>query len=218
MLPGVPTSRTKPRRRRDAASARSELLDAAEKRLVIAGPSGIRLQEVAADAGVSHPTVLHHFGSREALVQAVVVRALQTINARLVEAIQTSGGDESELAAMLDGVFEAFAGTGHARVLMWLALEGRHVDGGEVGLSIVVDATHALRKSKAREAKRKPPPREDTAHLVVLAALTLVGLPVLGANLLTNAEAGPPPADMAASMKRFRAFLAKVLVQQFRDA
>jgi len=34
------------------------------------------LQEIAADVGVSHSTILHHFGSREALVEAVVTRAL----------------------------------------------------------------------------------------------------------------------------------------------
>ncbi|QRN93548.1 TetR/AcrR family transcriptional regulator [Archangium violaceum] len=197
------------RKRRDAAFARTEILDAAEKRLVIVGPSGIRLQEVAADAGVSHPTVLHHFGSREALVDAVVARALQAINARLVEALQTSRGEEVELAAMLDAVFDAMAGSGHARVLMWLALEGRHVDGGEVTLSAVVDATHALRKSK--HGRKKTLPREDTAHLVVLAALALVGLPVLGPSLLSNSGL----ASDADSMRRFRAFLAKVLLRHF---
>jgi AcrR family transcriptional regulator len=206
MLP--PMAETK-RRRRDAESARTEILDAAEKRLVSAGPGGIRLQEVAADAGVSHPTVLHHFGSREALVDAVVVRALQRINTRLVEAIQASQGDETRLAAMLDAVFDAMAGSGHARVLMWLALEQRHFDGGEVPLSAVVDAAHALRKSK--HGGKKTPPREDTAHLVVLATLALVGLPVLGPKLLLNTGLG----NDAESMSRFRAFLAKVLLQHF---
>ncbi|NMO15483.1 TetR/AcrR family transcriptional regulator [Pyxidicoccus fallax] len=197
------------RKRRDAAAARTEILDAAEKRLVLAGPGGIRLQEVAADAGVSHPTVLHHFGSREALVDAVVERALQAIHARLVEALQKSRGEEAELAAMLDAVFDALAGSGHARVLLWIALEGRHVTGGEVPLSAVVDATHALRKSK--HGRKKPPPREDTAHLVVLASLALVGLPVLGPKLLRNSGLE----NDADSMRRFRAFLAKVILRQF---
>ncbi|MGH7329781.1 MAG: TetR/AcrR family transcriptional regulator, partial [Polyangiaceae bacterium] len=60
--------KAKPRRRLDAEAARKLILDATERRLVRVGPSGIRLQEVAKDAGVSHPTVLHHFGSRELLV------------------------------------------------------------------------------------------------------------------------------------------------------
>ncbi|PTL81203.1 TetR/AcrR family transcriptional regulator [Vitiosangium sp. GDMCC 1.1324] len=206
MLPSMAETK---RKRRDAESARTEILDAAEKRLVIAGPSGIRLQEVAADAGVSHPTVLHHFGSREALVDAVVARALQAINARLVEAIQASRGEEVEVAAMLDAVFDAMAGSGHARVLMWLALEGRPIGGGEVTLSEVVDATHTLRKSK--HGQKKTPPREDTAHLVALASLALVGLPVLGPSLLRNSGLGSD----ADSMRRFRAFLTKVILRYF---
>ena len=210
--PAVESER--PRRRRDAAEARSEILDATEKRLISAGPAGIRLQEVAADAGVSHPTVLHHFGSREALVDAVVTRALQSMNQKLVEAIASSSGEEPEVLAMLDGVFDDLAKSGHARVLMWLALEGRRVDGGEVRLASVVNATHALRKSRRpASSKKKGPTREDTAHVVVLAALALIALPVLGPSLLTNAELGGD----AVAMKRFRAFLAKVLLRHLDE-
>ncbi|WP_157775432.1 TetR/AcrR family transcriptional regulator [Melittangium boletus] len=197
------------RKRRDAESARAEILDAAEKRLVSAGPSGIRLQEVAADAGVSHPTVLHHFGSREALVDAVVARALRSINARLIEALQASRGEEVELTRMLDAVFDSMGASGQGRVLMWLALEGRHVEGDEVTLSAVVDAAQALRES--RRGRKKAPPREDTAHLVVLAALVLTGLPVLGPTLLRNSGLD----NDADAMRRFRGFLAKMLLRHF---
>jgi AcrR family transcriptional regulator len=87
-----------PRRRRDAAAAREAILDAAEKQLVVTGPSGIRLQEVAKEAGVSHPTVLHHFGSREALVKAVCTRSVHAIHVGLVEAIASSTGSPNAAA------------------------------------------------------------------------------------------------------------------------
>ena len=62
----------KPKRiRRTASEAKSMILDAAEKRLREFGPAGIKLQELAADVGVSHPAILHHFGSRDDLVEAV---------------------------------------------------------------------------------------------------------------------------------------------------
>ncbi len=41
------------------------------------GPAGLRLQEVAKAAGVSHPTILHHFGSREGLIQALNLRSVE---------------------------------------------------------------------------------------------------------------------------------------------
>jgi AcrR family transcriptional regulator len=201
----------KPRRRRNAASARAAILDAAERQLVSAGPSGIRLQEVAADAGVSHPTVLHHFGTREGLVKAVVTRSLAEVNARLVNTISRSTGDTAQVAAMLDGVFDALANGGRARVIMWLALEGQRIE-ADARLSTIVEATHSLRKAK-HAGKRRPPPREDTAHVVVLAALALVGAAVMGPALLVNAGLS----DDAAAERRFRAWLATMLTKHLDE-
>ena len=174
------------------------------------GPAGIRLQEVAADAGVSHPTVLHHFGSREHLVKAVTVRALGAIHAQIVDAIGASTGEEEQLAAMLEAVFDAISRTGHARVLMWLALEGHRVEfeaereTGGPGLAAVIEAAHALRKAKLPKGVRAPP-REDTAHVVVLCALALVASSVMGSTLFENAGLGADPAAGA----KFRAWLAR---------
>ena len=207
-------AKPKPRRRLDSSTARELILDATEKRLVGVGPSGIRLQEVAADAGVSHPTVLHHFGSREALVSAVIARALQRINATLIGAIGASSGDEKKLEGMLENVASALGETGHGRVILWLALEGHRIDGAEVRLSDVVGATHALRLARAKERKGdkgKRPTREDTAQAVVLAALALVGGSVLTPVLLENAGLGSDPK----AATQFRAWLARLLLTHF---
>ena len=170
-----------------------------------AGASGIRLQEVAADAGVSHPTVLHHFGSRALLVKAVITRALAKLHADLVEAIRASGGDEVQLAQLLESVFAALATTGHGRVMMWLALEGHRIDRADAGLVDVVDATHALRMDK--HGKKKSATREDTAHVVLLAALALLGMSVVGKPMFENAGLESDDAP-----KRFRAWLARLLL------
>jgi AcrR family transcriptional regulator len=199
-------AKARPRRRLDADTARERILDATEKRLVGVGPAGIRLQEVAADAGVSHPTVLHHFGSRELLVKAVIARSLHSINAALVEAIRSSSGDEKQLEAMIENVASALEESGHARVILWLALEGHRIDGADVRLVDVVEAAHALRLSRKKYAKK--PTREDTAHVVVLAALALVCGSVLAPSLLENAGLG---ADAKAGVQ-FRSWLAKLLI------
>ena len=201
----------KPRRRRDPVAARAAILDAAERHLVLAGPSGIRLQEVAADAGVSHPTVLHHFGTREGLVKAVITRSLATINARLAETISHSTGDVAQVAAMVDGVFDALAQHGRARVVMWLALEGQRIE-GDARLSAVVEATHALRKAK-QTSKRRAPAREDTAHVIVLATLALIGAAVMGPALLENAGLS----DDVAAERRFRRWFATLLAKHLDE-
>jgi AcrR family transcriptional regulator len=203
-VPRVPDK--KPRRRLDPAAAREVILDATEKRLIVAGPAGIRLQEVAADAGVSHPTVLHHFGSREQLVRAVVLRSIRSISADLVEAISRSTGDGADLEAVVEGVATVFEQTGHARVVTWLALEGQSIDEAEARVRDVVDATHALRRKRNRRGAG--PTREDTARTVVLAALALIGGAVLGPALMQNAGLGPWPRSGVA----FRKWLTRLLV------
>ncbi len=202
-------AKPKARRRLDAGAARALILDATEKRLAEVGPAGIRLQEVAAKAGVSHPTVLHHFGSRELLVKAVITRALHSINAALVATMNASSGDHEQLATMLESVAVALEKNGHGRVITWLALEGHHFDGAEVGLSEVVDATHALRLQRAKRGRK--PTREDTARTVVLASIALVGGSVLAPTMLKNAGLG---ADPRAAI-HFRSWLARLLLGHF---
>jgi AcrR family transcriptional regulator len=201
--------KTKPRRRLDAETARALILDATEKRLVVVGPAGIRLQEVAADAGVSHPTVLHHFGSREQLVAAVIARSLQAINTALVEAIRASSGDEKQLEEMIENVAVAMERSGHGRVILWLTLEGHRIDGAKVRLIDVVEATHALRLARSTAIER--PTREDTARTVVLAALALISSSVLGPSLLENAGLGAG----ARVDKEFRRWIARLLLDHF---
>jgi AcrR family transcriptional regulator len=214
ILVGVPKPRapkvvtTKPRRRLDAAAARELILDATEKRLIGAGPAGIRLQEVAADAGVSHPTVLHHFGSREQLVRAVVARSVQSIGAALVDAISRSTGDGADLEGIVESVATVFEQTGHARVVTWLALEGLAVDEAEARLRDVVDATHALRLKRVKKSRAVT--KEDTARTVVLATLALIGGAVLGPALMQNAGLGPWPQSGVA----FRRWLTRLLLVQ----
>ena len=198
------------RRRLDAATARELILDAAEKRLVVVGPSGIRLQEVAADAGVSHPTVLHHFGSREGLVKAVIARSMASIHEGLVNAIQASTGEEGALAKIFDSVHEALKEGGRGRVVLWLSLEGHRLDDAEgARLADVVDAAHALRTGKMHAKKARTPPREDTAFTVILASLALAGASALGAPFFASAGV----ADDEATGARFRTWLARLLVE-----
>ncbi len=69
-------------RRRNLAETRGAILDAAERRLIDGGPDAVRLEKIAADAGVSHPAILHHFGSREGLVEAIVLNGLKGFRRR----------------------------------------------------------------------------------------------------------------------------------------
>lgn len=199
------------RKRRTAEEARTAILDAAERRLIASGPAGIRLQEVATDVGVSHPTVLHHFGNREALVEAVVARALDSLHRGLVDAVRAAPDGEVQIAALLDRVFDALTERGHGRAFMWLALAGYTKSAHELRLRQVAEAVHEVRKTKRTSKKKKPVPFEDTLFTVVLAALALVGQSVMGEALMHETGLGTD----AKTQARFRAWLARVMLEHF---
>jgi AcrR family transcriptional regulator len=206
-----PPTKTKPRRRRSAEDARAAILDAAERRLVAAGPAGIRLQDVAAEVGVAHPTVLHHFGSREALVREVCERRYAALRLDLQAAMAASSGGREWVASMVESVAKAVGENGHARVFFWLALEGMIKPGAEPPrMRALADAAQALR---TRRRKGRPAPLEDTLHLLALSSLVLLAEAVLGPSILADLGLGATEAARA----RFRAWLAKVLAQHLES-
>jgi AcrR family transcriptional regulator len=193
------------RRRRTSDEARAAILDAAERRLVTSGPAGIRLQEVAADVGVSHPTVLHHFGSREALVREVCIRQFTAISDDLVKALAGSGGEPEEVGALLDSVAKAVHAHGHARALFWLALEGMFTKRDEdqrlykIGL--------AAQQLRTRKRKGKPAPLDDTLNVLALSTLAVLAEAVIGPHILGDLGLG----DDEKAGARFRAWLGRLL-------
>src|SRR5262249_43552948 len=140
--------RTSPRIRRTAEEARTAILDAAERQLSEGGPAALRLQQVAADVGISHPTVLHHFGTRELLLQAVVTRSLASLHADVVNAIVNTPPGDERMAMLIERVFEALDRGGHGRALAWLALSGLSPPESEGRLRQVAEAAHAMRRER----------------------------------------------------------------------
>ncbi len=190
-----------PRKRRTADEARTAILDAAERLLVEAGPAGIRLQEVAAQVGVSHPTVLHHFKSREGLMEAVVARALDSLHERLLAAIRTAPGRPEQVEALMARVFDTLAAGGHARAILWLALSGYAPAVEELRVRKLAEAVHEVRRAR-RTGKKRVPPFEDTYFTVMLAALA-----ILAASVFPE----PSDASEACGPARFRTWLARLV-------
>jgi len=60
------------RRDRSAARTRRTILTVTERLLATVGEEGLSIREVCARAGVTAPTVYHHFGDKRALVDRVV--------------------------------------------------------------------------------------------------------------------------------------------------
>ena len=217
LKPGLkPRKKKEVRVRRTAEDARTEILDATERRLVASGPNGIRLQDVAKDVGVGHSAILHHFGSRERLVEAVIQRRVRAMNQEviltLVSAGQAGAGEAGTAIALFERLYEMFARGGHARVVAYLALEGRVPGAAPESLAPIAQATHAARVS--RRAPGTPEPTfEDTSFVVLLAALALFGEAIVG-PLFRGEPEDRPDVDMS---KRFREWVAKLTLSKLES-
>lgn len=199
-----PSSTHPPRRRLSAEDARARILQAAERKLAEVGPEGLRLTELAAELGISHPAILHHFGSREELVAAVVSHAFTHTNEQLAEAIASSAPGR---AAILDMIAEFYGKNGNARLIAWLVLSGRapkQRTGASRALQRVIELAHAQRK---RVHPDRDVDYEDTKFRSQLTALALLGDAIFG-DLIRHASGDPVGAQPA---REFRRRLAKLL-------
>ncbi len=172
-----------------------------------AGPAGIRLQEVAQTAGVSHPTVLHHFGSREGLIQALNQRTLAELKAVLVGMIEAAEGP----AGAMGLAFEAYR-NGLARRMVWLLQADSDPNPASLGLfEDIVEAVHALRLRLSGPNAQID--RYDTRAAVHLATVAAFGDALIGSRL--RGAAGD--ADEASERQRFEQWFAKVLQVYMRS-
>ena len=191
--------------RRTALEARELILDAAEKQLVAHGPDSLRLVQLAKEVGISHPAILHHFGSRDGLVHAVVERTGKRIEQTVMESLRGSLA-EGDAVELFQHLFRVLADQGHARMLVWLHLQGQAGSDDPIGYGArireIADIVHGMRRARGVHADL-----EDTRFTVLLAAVALFGNAIAGPKLRKSAQLG----DEARANKRFLAWLAKLL-------
>ncbi|HVW25945.1 MAG TPA: TetR/AcrR family transcriptional regulator [Polyangiaceae bacterium] len=196
--------------RRTADDAQREILDATERSLREHGPSGIRLQQIAEEVGVSHPAILHHFGSREGLINAVVRRAMDRLEADLIAAIAAPPSSTKPLGAeLVERAFDVLVGGGHARVAAWLLLSGAWDFPAESRMKLIAEAAHARRLELEAAAHPGAPPAtlEDTKFRMLLVASTIFGEAIAGDAM--RESAGVTDANARA---RFRDWLSELII------
>lgn len=172
-------SERKKRIRRTPEEARRLILDAAEETMGKDGPAGLRLQDIARQAGVSHPTIIHHFGSREGLMQALNVRAMDQLTRSVVEGMD-SGKDG------IARTFETYR-NGVAERLVWLLQSGATPPEERLKLfDDVVNSLHAVRCKFARPGNE--PDITDTRHIAHLTTVAALGDALFGQRLRQAGE------------------------------
>jgi AcrR family transcriptional regulator len=203
---GPARDRTATRRRRNAAETRGAILEAAERRLLDGGPDAIRLQEIAADAGISHPAILHHFGSREGLVEAMVLRGIARLQAQFLEGWPSA--KEPDIEGVIERFYEVASQRGMARMLAWLILTGESSRAMKPGiLKPAAERMHAGRLRRAQKAGRPSPQLEETMFAATQLAILVLGDSLFGPSIRRAIGLG----SGADSTRRFRNWQSKIL-------
>lgn len=170
------------------------------------GPEAIRLQEIAADVGISHPAVLHHFGSREGLVEAMVRHGLAKLQAQFLEGWPSQ--KELDLEGVLERFYEVASHRGVARMLAWLILSGQSLGAmGQNMLRPAAERMHAGRIRRAQKAGRRLPELEETLLAASFLAILVLGDSLFGPSVRRAMGLGANPSGT----RRFRRWLTKVL-------
>lgn len=111
-----------------ASATRDSILDAAERCFAASGFRATTLREVAKEAGVTQPLINHYFGSKQALFDAALVRAVLDYDATQSERWSLPAGD---IRFFTEGMPVLFRWLGEhrqsARLVSWGRLEGRLV-------------------------------------------------------------------------------------------
>jgi AcrR family transcriptional regulator len=192
-------------RRRNLAETRGAILDAAERRLIDGGPDAVRLEKIAADAGVSHPAILHHFGSRQGLVEAMVLNGLQKLQAQVLAGWPSA--KEPDVEGTFERFYEIAAEQGVARMLAGLILMGR--DFGAMGWNVFRPAAERLHAGRVRRAEREGttvPELEDSLFAAAFLVILVLGDSLFGPSV--RRAIGLRSKDSA---ERFRRWLVKVV-------
>ncbi len=162
------SARKSKRIRRTPEEAKSLILRVASERLADHGLDGLNISGVAKAAGMSHATVIHHFGSTAAMREALLQQMTRDLLSDVVEALN----HEESPDKILDRLFKTLSQDGHGKLLAWRALDhqamGQQDDSGELFRSII----SALAEKSGSHA--------DAQQIVYLVALAAMGQSICG--------------------------------------
>ena len=163
---------------RSPEAAKEAILDAAEAIMVDVGPAGLRMSAVAKKAGMAHPNIIHHFGSREGLLNALANRVGERATERITQAIDEAlNAPEQDRVSAITKVLETSYQGDEGKAAVWL-----HLSGAESSLRSnmqqIVELSHQLRAAVDPSASK-----HNTNRLVLLITLALVGEVVSGDSI-----------------------------------
>jgi AcrR family transcriptional regulator len=181
--------------RRTPEASRLAILKAAERRLIADGLDGVRVQRIAADLGMTDAAVHYHFGSRDALIQALLRFSGKRLVTELDAILDAWDVDRLDLQRLGALFRESYAERGVARLVLWWALSGGKPRGSGM-LRRLVEAVHEARERRAKVRGQKPPTLADTQFVITLLSGAHLLMPIAGEALLLSADAAADAAGV----------------------
>lgn len=169
------------RARRSPDEAREAILAAARARLLRLGLEGLKITDVAREAGMSHATLLHHFGSSDGMRHALVERMAGALLGEFIGLIDAGEPDPSTLGELFTRLFAALSDHRHAQLFAWFALTS--LDRPEALANAAVETrplVSALLERMARQGAEFEHTLQLPRFIVLLVVTSAIGLGVAG--------------------------------------
>src|SRR5215471_10621595 len=90
------------------SDTKQKILDAAERLIGEQGYAGTSLRQIIADAGVNLASVHYHFGSKEELLDELVMRKAGPVNEERLAMLDRAEAASASKAEFLERILEAF--------------------------------------------------------------------------------------------------------------
>jgi TetR/AcrR family transcriptional regulator, repressor for neighboring sulfatase len=178
-VPRRPTNKSNtPRIRRTPQEARTLALASARRLLLAEGPDAITLQSVAADLGMSHTNLIHHFGSAAGLQSELMKQMVSELTATIESAVMRLRAGKGEMKDFVDIVFDAFDQGGAARLAAWMVLSGESMHLAPIG-EVVRDHIDSVERGADAHAAAN-------IHERITAATLFVTVAALGDAIIGN--------------------------------
>jgi len=161
------------RQRRQPEEVRAAAIGAARKLLVSQGPDAITLKAVAAELGMTHTNLIHHFGSAGELQSALMREMVSDLTSTIEAAMAQSGAGAENRRHFVDLVFDAFDKAGAGRLAAWIVMSGNAKLLGPVS-QVVREYANYVENTLARDSG------DAGLHQRVTSAILLVTLSAAG--------------------------------------
>lgn len=156
-------------------------MNSARALLLSGGPDAVTLSAVAADIGVTHANLIHHFGSAAGLQTSLMGSMVDDLNQALDVAVTRLRTDEGAPLELINAVFDAFSEGGAGRLAAWIALTGdlTHL---EPVRDAVLNLVNVIMEKMGEES---PEARRRIGSAVLFIALSAFGEALIGPILRT---------------------------------